>query len=544
MNFKITDDQRMTQNMAREFARKEVAPLDAAMDRSGEFPTPLMEKMKSRGFLGLILPREYQGGGAGALAGALTIQELAQAGASVALTLGAHWLAASALVSHGSAEQKARYLPRAAADTWLAFCLTESGAGSDAAGIKSTAERDGADWILNGDKAWVTNGGMAGIYVVLARTDKTLGAKGLTVFIVEDGAPGLTVGRQEDKMGMRGSQTTALRLNGVRVGDAQRLGGVGQGFKIAMTALDGGRINMAALAVGLTEAALAAARSYAARRLAFGRPLAELEAVQFKIADMVIGLEAAKLLTFQAAALKDDGRPHTRESALAKVFGSGHAVKSCLEAIQILGGNGYSREYAPERLLRDAKLLEIGEGATEVLKMILGRAEPAAAGATEFWGGAECPPEEAAAGIMKVLSECGCLGGRAPAEENRPEKKLTEADLVVAIGRGASSAWAVGLAHRLAKGLGGALGVTRPLVHEAGFAPSAMIGQSGVTVRPQVILNFGLSGAAPYTVGMSGAVLVIAVNHDPDAPIFGLARYGAVSDAEKTLECLVRAVEA
>jgi alkylation response protein AidB-like acyl-CoA dehydrogenase len=345
------------------------------MDETGQFPQALIDKMQKHGFFGIIFPEQYQGGGADPLAGALTIYEIAKASASVALTLDGHWLAADAILYHGAEEQKEKYLRRAAADALVAFCLTEPCAGSDAAGIRSTARFEGDQWVLNGTKAWVTNGGVAGIYVILAKTAPDKGAKGISAFIVEADAPGLTVGKKENKMGMRGSQTTELALNNVRLPAEALLGREGEGFKIAMKALDSGRISITAMAAGIIEAAMTTAKRYARERQAFGGPIANLQAIQFMIADMAVSLEVAKLMFFNAAALKGAGRPHTKEAAMAKIYGSGRAVKSCLDAIQILGGNGYSRDNPVERLLRDAKLLEIGEGATQVLKMLVGRME-------------------------------------------------------------------------------------------------------------------------------------------------------------------------
>ncbi len=373
MTVPFTAEQKMMQKLARDFAENEIAPLDAAMDKSGRFPHELIEKMQAQGFFGIIFPEEYQGGGADTLAGTLTIYEIAKASASVALTLDGHWLATDTILYHGTEEQKKKYLTRAATDTITAFCLTEPCAGSDAAGIMSSAVWDGGEWVLNGTKAWVTNGGVAGVYVILAKTDQTKGARGISAFIVEADTPGLTVGRKEDKMGVRGSQTTELALNDVRLKKEALLGAEGGGFKIAMMALDSGRISIGAMAAGLIEAALATARGYARERHAFGGPIANLQAIQFMIADMAIALKATQLMTFEAAALKAARQRHTQEAAMAKVFGSRHAVKSCLDAIQILGGNGYSRDNRVERLLRDAKMLEIGEGTTEVLKMLVGR---------------------------------------------------------------------------------------------------------------------------------------------------------------------------
>ncbi len=375
MNFQFTTEQTMMQKMAREFTEKEIAPLDAQMDKSGEFPHDLFDKMKENGFLGVTFPEEYDGGGADSVAGALTIYEIAKGSASVALTLDAHWLAADTILYHGTEEQKQKYLKRACTDTIFAFSLTEPCAGSDAAGIMTNAALEGDQWVLNGTKAWCTNGGVSGVYVILAKTDKTKGAKGISAFIVEAENPGLSVSKKEDKMGMRGSQTTELVLNNCRVPKDALLGKEGDGFKIAMMALDGARISIGAIAAGICERAIKVSKEYAKERQAFGSPIANFQAIQFMIAEMAVGLHATKLMTFDTAAMKAAHKRHTKEAAMTKILGSAHAVKTCLDAIQIMGGNGYSRDNAPERLLRDAKLLQIGEGTTEVLKMLVGRTE-------------------------------------------------------------------------------------------------------------------------------------------------------------------------
>ncbi|MDR1481133.1 MAG: acyl-CoA dehydrogenase family protein [Synergistaceae bacterium] len=374
MFVEFSTEQKMVQKMVREFAEKEVAPLNQEMDREG-FPHKLFDKMKENGFLGIHFPEKYKGGDGDAVTSALTIYELAKASASVALALDAHWLAADTILAHGSEEQKQKYLARAATDTIFAFSLTEPCAGSDAAGIQTVAEQSGDGYVLNGTKAWCTNGGVSGVYVILAKTDKTKGAKGISAFIVEESNPGLKVGKKEDKMGMRGSQTTELILDDCKVGHDALLGREGDGFKIAMMALDGARISIGAIGAGLSETALKVSKEYAAQRQAFGGPIANLQAIQFKIAEMAIGIEAIKLMTFDVARMKAAGMRHTKEAAMVKVFAGDHSVKCALEAIQIHGGYGYSREYLPELLLRDAKLLQIGEGATEVLLMLIGRTE-------------------------------------------------------------------------------------------------------------------------------------------------------------------------
>lgn len=371
----FTTEQSMMQKMARDFAEKEIAHLDAEMDKTQQFPYELFETMKANGFLGIVLPEEYEGGGADSVSGALVLYEISKASASVALTLDAHWLAADTILCHGTEEQKRAYLPRAAADTIFAFALTEPGAGSDASGLISTAVLEGDEYVLNGSKAWCTNAGAAGEFIILAKSDKSKGFKGISAFIVSRDNPGLTVGKKEQKLGMRGSVTNEIVLKNCRVKKDALLGREGDGFKIAMIALDGARISIGAISAGLCERAIRIAKAYANERHTFGVPIAEHQAVQFMIAGMAIGLHAIKLMTFDTAAMKVARQRHTKEAAMLKVFASSHAVKCGLDCIQILGANGYSTENPAEIILRDAKLLEIGEGTTQILNMLIGRTE-------------------------------------------------------------------------------------------------------------------------------------------------------------------------
>ncbi|MGI6604498.1 MAG: acyl-CoA dehydrogenase family protein [bacterium] len=373
MDFKLSEELELWRKTVRVFTEKEVAPRDAEMDSTGEFPWDIIKKMAENGFFGIPYPEEYGGAGMGALAGAITIEELARGSSSVALTLDAHWLGVDPIVAHGTPEQKAKYLPDLVSGAKLgAFALTEPSAGSDAAGILSTAVRDGDFWVLNGTKAFITNGGAADIYLIAVKTDKTKGARGITTFIVEKGMPGFSIGKKEDKMGCRGSVTTELIMDNCRVPAENMLGKEGEGFKVAMMTLDFGRACIGAMGVGCATAAMEAAARHANQRHAFGGPISKLQAIQFKIADMTMGIEAARLLAYRAAWLRDQGQRYSKEAAMAKVVGAEVAMKATKDAIQILGGYGYTRDYPVERYLRDAKLLEIGEGASEVLRMVIG----------------------------------------------------------------------------------------------------------------------------------------------------------------------------
>lgn len=373
MDFRLSEDLELWRETVREFTDNEVAPYDEAMDRANDLSWDIINKMSDAGMFGIPYPEEYGGSDMGSLAGAITIEELARGSASIALTLDAHWLATDPIHLFGTEEQKKKYLTDLVTGKKLgAFALTEPGAGSDAAGIISNAVRDGDHWVLNGTKAWITNGGAAEVYVVAVKTDKTKGARGISTFIVEKGTPGFSIGKKEDKMGCRGSVTTELILDNCRIPESNLLGKEGEGFKIAMVALDFGRTCIGAMGVGTARAAMEKAALYANQRQAFGGPLAKLQAIQFKIADMTIGIDAARFLVYHAAWKRDQGQRYSHEAAIAKVFGAELAMEACREGIQIFGGNGYSRDYPLERYLRDAKLLEIGEGASEVLRMVIG----------------------------------------------------------------------------------------------------------------------------------------------------------------------------
>jgi butyryl-CoA dehydrogenase len=373
MDFRLSEDLELWRKTVREFTDNEVAPYDEDMDRANDLSWDIIHKMSAAGMFGIPYPEEYGGSNMGSLAGAITIEELARGSASIALTLDAHWLATDPIHLFGTDEQKKRYLPDLVAGTKLgAFALTEPSAGSDAAGIVSSAVRDGEGWVLNGTKAWITNGGAAEVYVIAVKTDNTKGARGISTFIVEKGTPGFRIGKKEDKMGCRGSVTTELILDNCRIPKSNLLGKEGEGFKVAMVALDYGRTCVGAMGVGIAQSAMEKASRYANQRQAFGGPLAKLQAVQFKIADMAMGIEAARFMVHYAAWKRDQGQRYSKEAAMAKVIGAEVAMEACREGIQIFGGNGYSRDYPLERYLRDAKLLEIGEGASEVLRMVIG----------------------------------------------------------------------------------------------------------------------------------------------------------------------------
>ncbi len=374
MDFALSGEQIALQKVVREFAKQELAPGVAQRDATGEFPGEAVKKMQKMGLMGMVFPLEYGGKGLDYVSYAVVVEELARVDAAAAITLLAHMLCANHIFSFGSAEQKKRYLtPLATGEKLGAWALTEPEAGSDAGGIRTQARPDRGGWALKGNKFFITNGSRAGTVVVIASTDSSKGAKGLSAFIVEEGTPGLRKGKNLDKLGFRSSDTVALFLEDVRVPQDNLLGAMNTGFTEAMEVLDAGRIGMAAMAVGIARGCLEDSIPYARKRRAFGRPIADFQAVQWMLADMATEIDAARLLVCRAAKLKDEGKRFTREASMAKLFSAETAVRAALKAVQVHGGYGYLKAHSVERYLREAKLCEIGEGTSEIQRMVIAR---------------------------------------------------------------------------------------------------------------------------------------------------------------------------
>ena len=375
MDFRPTEAEEVTRQAVREFAEREILPHVMEWDEAQSLPADLLAQLGELGLLGIQFPARYGGAGLSAVEYAICIEELARVDPTIALTVAAHnGLAAAHVAMFGSESQKERWLAPLAGGKFLgAWALTEPDAGSDAGNLRTRARRDGEDWLLDGTKTFTTHAGLAGLTVVMAVTDPAEGRHGISAFVVERDAPGLSVGRKENKLGMRASTTADTRLDGCRVAADHLLGREGDGFLNAMAVLDAGRIGIAALAVGLAQGAFDAARRHAAQRTQFGRPLASFQATQWKLADMATGIDAARLLTYRAAYLKDQGRPTTRESSMAKLYASEVAVRAAGECVQIHGGYGFVKDYPDEKLYRDVKLLTIGEGTSEIQRLVIAR---------------------------------------------------------------------------------------------------------------------------------------------------------------------------
>jgi alkylation response protein AidB-like acyl-CoA dehydrogenase len=375
ISFSLSENQRMVRDLARDFAEKEIKPHVGKYDESQEFPSGTFRKLGEVGFLGSVFPERYGGAGMNTLDFVVMMEEISKVDPSVGLGLGAHnGLCTSHIYLFGNDDQKEKYLPDLCSGRKLGgWGLTEPGSGSDAGGMGSVAERNGDRYILNGNKTFCTHGSVGGLFVVMAKTDKTKGKESIAAFILEKGMEGFSVGKKEDKLGMRASDTATLIFENVEVPAENRLGEEGEGFVQALKVLDGGRIGIAALSVGIAQAALEHSLKYARERKQFGKSLAEFQAIQFKLADMHTEIEAARLLTYEAAYRKDKGLDYTLAASKAKYFASEVAARAASESVQIHGGYGFIKEYPVEKLYRDVKLMTIGEGTSEVQKMVIAR---------------------------------------------------------------------------------------------------------------------------------------------------------------------------
>ncbi len=373
MKLELNEQQKMIQKMVREFAEKEIAPVAADLDKKGEYPTEILKKMAKQGFLGVVIPTEFGGAGLDVISYAIIIEEISRKCASTGVITSVHnSLVSYPIMKYGTEEQKKKYLPLLAKGEKIgAFAGTEPNAGSDLGAMQTTAVLKGNKYIINGDKTFITSGPKAGIFIVFAVTDKEAGSKGISAFIVEKTMKGFKVGSIFDKMGINANLVSELIFENMEVPKENLLGKEGEGFKIALSTLDGGRIGIASQAVGIAQAALDESVEYAKQRQQFGRPIAKFQAIQWMIADMATRIEAARYLVYNAASAKDRGDRFSKEAAMAKLFASETAMDAVIKAVQIHGGYGYTKEYTVERLFRDAKITEIYEGTSEVQRMVI-----------------------------------------------------------------------------------------------------------------------------------------------------------------------------
>ena len=375
MDFRLTPEQEMTRKSVREFAEKEIKPIAAEVDRTGDFPAKTVAKMGELGLMGMQVPIEYEGSGAGAVNYAIAVEEISRVCGSHGLIMASHnSLCTGNILIAGSVDQKRKYLPDlATARKMGAWALTEPGSGSDAAGMTTVARKEGGEWVLNGVKNFCTNAPVAGTFVIVGMTEPDKGNHGISAFIVEKGNPGLKIGKIEDKFGVRGSATSQVILEDCHLPAESLLGGYNEGFVNALKTLDGGRVSIAAMAVGIAQGALEEAVRYAKERKQFGKAIGEFQAIQWHLADMALQIDASRLLTYRAAWLEDLEKPFKKEAAMAKLLASETSMMVCNKAIQVLGGYGYVSDYPVERMLRDAKLTEIGEGTSEIQRLVIAR---------------------------------------------------------------------------------------------------------------------------------------------------------------------------
>ncbi|WP_339197490.1 acyl-CoA dehydrogenase [Solibacillus sp. FSL R5-0449] len=374
MNLQFTDEQLMMRNMVRDFAKTEIEPFIEQME-AGEFPRHLLTKMGELGLMGITAPAEYGGSEMDFTSYIIAIHELSKVSAVMGVILSVHTsVGTNPILYFGNEDQKQKYVPKLASGESIgAFCLTEPSAGSDAGSLKTKAVRDGDHYVLDGAKVFITNGGEADVYIVFASTNPEAGSRGISAFIVEKGTPGLIIGKDERKMGLHGSRTVQLTFENMRVPAENLLGQEGEGFKIAMANLDVGRIGIAAQSLGIAEAALEAATAYAKERIQFGKPIAKQQGVGFKLADMATAVEAAKLLVYRAANMRNEGLSCGKEASMAKLFASQTAMDTAIEAVQIFGGYGYTEDYPVERYFRDAKVTQIYEGTSEIQRIVISK---------------------------------------------------------------------------------------------------------------------------------------------------------------------------
>ena len=375
IDFTLTSEQELIQKTAREFAQEHLAPGVIERDDKAEFPTGQIKMMGELGFMGMMVPEEWGGAGFDTMTYVIAMEEIAAVELATSTIMSVNnSLVCQLFTDYGTHDQKEKYLkPLANGDMLGAYSLSEPQSGSDASNMRTFAKKDGDHYVINGTKNWVTNGITSDIVVLFCLTEKAVGYKGITAFVIEKGTPGLSTGKKEDKLGIRASDTCELYFKNCRISAENRIGEEGQGFKIAMKALGGGRIGIAAQALGLARAALEAAVSYAKERKQFGKAIGEFGAIQNKLADMATEIDAARMLIWRAAKLKDEGKNYTRESSMAKLFASSTAMKAATECVQIHGGYGYMQEYGVERLMRDAKITQIYEGTSEIQQLVIGK---------------------------------------------------------------------------------------------------------------------------------------------------------------------------
>ncbi|MCI9332092.1 MAG: acyl-CoA dehydrogenase [Oscillibacter sp.] len=542
----------------REFAETEIKPIAFMLDKENRFPTEAVKKMGELGLMGLPYGTEYEGAGADALSYAIAVEELARVDGGAGVILSAHTsLGTYPIAAFGNEEQKKKYLPDLCAGRKIgAFGLTEPNAGSDAGGTETTAEDMGDHYLLNGEKIFITNGGEASTYVVFAVTTPGIGTRGISAFIVEKGWEGFTFEEHYDKMGIRSSATCQLNFNNVKVPKENLLGKEGQGFKIAMSTLDGGRIGIAAQALGIAQGAYEAAVEYSKDRVQFGRPICQQQNIAFKIADMATKLRCARFLVYSAAELKQAHVPYGMESAMAKQYASDIALEVTNDALQIFGGCGYLKGMEVERFYRDAKITTIYEGTNEIQRVVIASHILGKAGKADSAAPIQQRGPETGARKRQIFKD-GSAQEKVEALVSNLKKDghdftvgipldtpITQAERVVSAGQGIGEKKNMKLIENLAKAAGAAVGSSRPVAETLKYVPlNRYVGMSGQKFKGNLYIACGISGAIQHLKGIKDASCIVAINKNPNAKIFKNCDYGIVGDLMEILPLLTAALD-
>lgn len=559
MFFKTTEDHENLRMKIREFAETEVKPIAFMLDKENEFPTEAVKKLGEMGVLGIPFPKEYGGAGLDMISYAIAVEELSRVDGGTGVILSAHVsLGSYPIFAYGTEEQKQKYLvPLAKGEKLGAFGLTEPNAGSDAGGTETTAVLEGDYYILNGGKIFITNADKAETYIVFAVTTPDIGTRGISAFIVEKGWEGFTFGDHYDKMGIRSSSTAELIFNNVKVPKENLLGKEGEGFKIAMFTLDGGRIGIASQALGIAQGAFENALAYAKEREQFGKPIAFQQVISFKLADMATKLRAARFLVYSAAELKENHEDYAMESAMAKQYASDVCLEIVNEALQIFGGTGYLKGMEVERAYRDAKICTIYEGTNEIQRVVI--ASHLIGKMPKSDGGSKKPSSKGhATGIRKnmILKE-GSAKERVEAlvEALKADgydftvgidldTPISQADRVVSAGKGIGPKENMELIKNLAIRAGAAIGSSRPVAETLKYLPlNRYVGMSGQKFNGNLYIACGISGAGQHLKGIKDATTIVAINNNPNAPIFKNADYGIIGNVEEILPLLTAALD-
>ena len=556
MDLHLSREQEMLRKMYRDFAENEVKPLAEWVDENEAFPEETVKKMAKLGMMGIYFPKEYGGAGADVLSYVMAVEEMSKVCGTTGVIISAHTsLCCAPIYENGTEEQKKYYLPKLCSGEWIgAFGLTEPGAGTDAQGQQTTAvKNENGDYVLNGSKCFITNGTVAGTIVVFAMTDQKAGNHGISAFIVEKGWKGFTFGDHYDKMGIRSSSTAELIFNNVKVPKENLLGKEGQGFKIAMATLDGGRIGIASQALGIAQGAYESALDYAKERVQFGKPIGFNQAIGFKLADMATKLRCARFLVYSSAELKEHHEPYGMESAMAKMYASDIALEVTNDAVQIFGGTGFLKGMDVERMYRDAKITTIYEGTNEIQRVVISSAllgkppkdasgsssrpkKPApVTGVRKRHMITEGSPKEQAAELAALLRKDG-YDFTVGIPMDTP---IIQAERVVSAGQGIGEKENMKLIEQLAKAAGAAVGSSRPVAETLKYVPlNRYVGMSGQKFTGNLYIACGISGAVQHLKGIKDASTIVAINTNGNAPIFKNCDYGIVGDVKEILPLL------